>query len=63
MSENKGFFLQDTGHLNVDRLRGQEQTEANGRKFEFTFSRANANSLLPSASAKSDQQIYTVSGS
>lgn len=46
MSENKGLFPQDTGHLNVDRLRGEEQTPANGRKFEFTFSRANANSLL-----------------
>ena len=63
MSENKGFFLQDAGHLNVDWLRGEEQTEPNGRKFEFTFSRANANSLLPSAPAKNDQQIYTLSGS
>ena len=63
MSENKGFFPQDTGHLNVDRTRGEEQTRANGRKFEFTFSRANANSLVPSASPMKDQQIYTLSGS
>jgi len=63
MSENKGLFPQDTGHLNIDRPRGEEQTRANGRKFEFTFSRANANSLLPSAAEMIDQQIYTLSGS
>lgn len=51
---HKDFILQSTDHLNLDRLRGQEQTEANERKFEFSFSRANANSLLPSASVKDD---------
>lgn len=50
MCQNKGFILQNTGHLNLDRLRGDEQTEANKRKLEFTFSRANAIFLLPSAS-------------
>lgn len=50
MCQNKGFILQNTGHLNLVRLRGDEQTEANKRKLEFTFSRANAIFLLPSAS-------------
>lgn len=63
MSENKGFFPQDTGRLNIDQPREEEQTRANGRKFEFTFSRANANSLVPSASEMNDQQVYTLSGS